>query len=438
MGLRRQSFGFARVVPVMLALVLTALPAVGEVADTDRETAFVSEFKETQAKHADGSNAQAGGPSALGASWLSKLRIFGFLTQAYATANFFEGGTNSPTDDEQALGIPEDGTFDYRSLALQFRYEMTPKDVMVIQLSSRALGFSPTTDLEDEIELDWAFYEHRFTDHTRLKVGRVQIPIGIYNEIRDVGTVLPFYRPPFVFYREGAFTSETVDGLLIGHRFFPNSSWNLDFDVYFGEWDLVESDPAVGVALARTKDSYGFQTWLNTPIIGLRFGLGGNNRKTTGGLFRAEEETSELDEFYVSVDAAFDRVVFRAEYKEFEPSIDFPAFSVDVLIATYYAQLGFNITDSFQVWLQGEIATAEPTSASFLGSVNRNDREDYGIALDYLFSSNIVLKLEHHLVEREEQRLEGPIFTPNGVRFRPFLVSLEGGDYSIISLSVSF
>ncbi len=88
---------------------------------------------------------------------LSKLEVHGFLTQAFATANFGKGGFLNPTVDDQVLGIPEDGTYDYRTLAIQFRYAISPKDTMVIQFSSRALGKSPISDIEDEIELDWAF-----------------------------------------------------------------------------------------------------------------------------------------------------------------------------------------------------------------------------------------------------------------------------------------
>ena len=126
------------------------------------------------------------------------------------------------------------------------------------------------------IELDWAFYERRLADNTSIKVGRVQIPLGIFNEIRDVGTILPFYRPPFVMYREGTFTSETVDGVVLSHTFAAESDWSLDFDVYGGEWELVETDFQVETAepfIARAEDAWGVQLWLNTPLSGLRFGL---------------------------------------------------------------------------------------------------------------------------------------------------------------------
>ena len=69
-----------------------------------------------------------------------RFQFHGFLTQAYATANFTDLG---PTPDEVILGIPEDGTSSYRFLAMQFRYEISDRDLVVIQLSSRALGDSP-------------------------------------------------------------------------------------------------------------------------------------------------------------------------------------------------------------------------------------------------------------------------------------------------------
>lgn len=54
-----------------------------------------------------------------------KLTVHGFLTQAYAKS---DGGT--------VLGITEDGTSDYRSLALQLRYAMSENDTFVLQLST--------------------------------------------------------------------------------------------------------------------------------------------------------------------------------------------------------------------------------------------------------------------------------------------------------------
>jgi len=48
------------------------------------------------------------------------------------------------------LGIPEGGTADYRTAALQLRYVMTPHDQFVWQFSHRRLGTSPITVSEPD------------------------------------------------------------------------------------------------------------------------------------------------------------------------------------------------------------------------------------------------------------------------------------------------
>lgn len=69
---------------------------------------------------------------------MARLTVHGFLTEAAADVRVFDGDTLLHEQAlELPLGIPEGGTFDYRNLALQFRYEIRPKDILVIQLSAR-------------------------------------------------------------------------------------------------------------------------------------------------------------------------------------------------------------------------------------------------------------------------------------------------------------
>ena len=391
-------------------------------------------------------------PAATPSGPLSKLRVHGFLTQAFATGSFqkgrfpaADGSPAGPTPEELALGIPESGTTDYRNAAIQFRYEITPKDILIVQLSSRALGDSPIDASEDEIELDWALYERRLGDHTSLKVGRVLIPYGIFNEIRDVGTLLPFYRPAFVFYREGSFTTETVDGLLVSHTFFPESDWRLEANLYFGEWDLVEIDPFTETALpARSEDSFGSQFWLNTPIYGLRFGLGTQRRNIVDGaegIVRPPGGSNRFDEWLASVDAVFDRWVARAEYRTFKnDAAFFPAFGAPDFVAefpSYYVQLGIHPTQKFRVYLQAEVSKFNVQTVVFTEPQKFTEREDVGIAFNYLFGPNVVLKAEYHQVSGNDQGFL-PVFTPAGLRLQPIFSDLDDGDYTIVSLSASF
>jgi hypothetical protein len=381
----------------------------------------------------------------------SKLEVHGFLTQAYATGSLVEGrfpnpdgSPAGPTFSEQAIGIPEDGTFDYRNMAIQFRYAMSDKDVMVMQLSSRSLGDSPITAAEDDIELDWAFYERKLADSTSIKVGRVQIPYGIFNEIRDVGTILPFFRPAYNIYQEGSFTSETVDGLNLSHSFAADSDWSVDADIYFGQWELAEVDQFSGESkVARAKDSYGLQLWLNTPVSGLRAGVAYQHREVFDGILRLPDDPSIYDDFLYSLDGSFDKWVFRSEFRTFstEPDI-IPillATDFEVRIDAFYAQLGWHPTTALRFYGQFETTDIWQNASSFTTAHSLKQREDISVAVNYLFSANIVLKAEYHQVEETDQSFI-PVFgpTPGPPKLQPIFAPLENGDYTIISLSASF
>lgn len=379
----------------------------------------------------------------------SKLEVHGFLTQAWATGSFLngrfpnpDGSPAGPTQSEISLGIPDDGTFDYRNMAIQFRYAISEKDVMIVQLSSRSLGDSPITAAEDDIELDWAFYERRLTDNTSVKVGRVQIPYGIFNEVRDVGTILPFFRPAYIIYLEGSFTSETVDGINLSHTFAADSDWSLDTDFYFGQWDLVELDLFTGTAVtAKSKDSYGLQLWLNTPVSGLRFGTAFQHREVYEGTLRLPGDPTDFDDYLISMDGVFDKFVIRSEYRQFETDPD----TIPVLLSTdfstkvtsYYVQVGWHPTAALRLYAQFETSDAAASSSSFTNDYSVLFREDIGVALNYVFTPNLVLKAEYHEVKETDQGFL-PVFGPTGLKLRPIFADLDGGDYSIISLSASF
>lgn len=372
-----------------------------------------------------------------------KFQFHGFMTQAYAQSSYTDGG---PTPNEVIVGIPEDGTTDYRFLALQFRYEISEQDLLVVQLSSRSLGDSPINKIEDDIELDWAFYQRRLTDNTSIKVGRVQIPLGIFNEIRDVGTILPFYRPPYIFYREGSFTSETVDGILLHHSFFGETDWPLDLDVFYGEYELVEQAvfvPDDPPAIAVAKDARGIQLWLNTPYSGLRIGIGGQKRDVSGGqegIFRPIGGETEFEDWYVSAELPGQRYIARIEHRALTGKLNSPlfGFSSKAVDRVTWFQLGYYFTEKIHAFAQWEQSEVTQTSAAFTRAAVQDVRTDTGVSVNYRFSSNVVLKGEYHWVEEEALGFIPTPFPDGSFLLDPIVTPFKNGNYSILSLAVSF
>lgn len=454
---------------LVLAVVMTT-PAAADSNSSTVEAAAEANAAAVTNDSSDGDSSGSDDPSSGGSAStrsqeasdprvsdsLSKLQVHGFLTQAWAEADFVEpevglrpdppfgpGGVgplgSSPTGTEISLGIPEDGTTDYRFLALQFRYQISSKDTFIVQFSSRALGFSGVEALEDEVELDWAFYERRITDDTRLKVGRVQIPFGIYNEVRDVGTVLPFYRPAFVHYKESSFTSETVDGLSLGHTFFSQSDWNLDVTVFGGEWESNERVPGSSGAPVSVpqEDGYGYQLWLTTPLSDLRLGTGLLSFKQGESPFPFEAQ-ERRDVYHASLDSTFNRLTLQAEWDEEETDLIFNMIPLTTTTTNWYVLAGLRITEKFRIWAQFERAEFEQRSLTFLGeSFDYYGISDTGVSLNYFFTPALVLKGEYHWTEQEGFNLF-PDFSTGMLLFRPDVFSFTDGSYTIVALSVSF
>lgn len=332
------------------------------------------------------------------------LEVHGFLTQAWAS-----------TDGNQYLGIPGDGTTDYRSAALQVRYGWTERDTFVLQLSHEQLGKSPIQQFQDDVEADWVFYERRW-DRYAVRVGRVPIPLGLFNEIRDVGTLLPLYRPPAVIYGESAFASETVDGAVFSAS-LDRGGWGFEADVTYGGWDFTQASGEFYVE-ASAEQGVGLQLWLRPPVRGLRIGLGGLRFDVEGGLIGlpGQEESWEIAQG--SVEWAGDRVTVRAEANRVE--LQGGRYN------GYYGQLVVRLTSRLELVLQTEASDLEFSLPPLV--IDLDFAEDHSAGLRYAFSPRVVLKGEIH--DNEGYGTEIPvsdIFGP-AVETR----------YGIVGLAVSF
>lgn len=383
---------------------------------------------------------EAGGDAAAEANsyWQDHFSLHGYVTLGYAQADFGLEGT--PTADEVMLGIEEGGTFPYGNAALNLRYDPAPRHSLILQLAAAELGVSPTDDVEGDPELDWLFYQFEPTQHTRLRLGRQPVPVGIFNEIRDAGVILPFFRPAYVFYREGAVLSETVDGISVSHDFFSTSPWTLDATVYYGEFDVLRQGLGfqTDVVENAAEEALGSQLWLGTPASGLRVGAGFMNWNVPDP--EVADNKSEWRSWQASAEYLLDRWVLRGEYRRTE--VEFftgssRTFALDY--TAYYLQLGRRFGSRLTLYLQSEHADGQQISDLYVGgSEDFKDRRDLGVSVTYEFSPNLVLKAEHHQVEAEvavdsDILLGGPL----GFQQRSIFRTLDS-TYSILSVAVSF
>ncbi len=302
---------------------------------------------------------------------LGRLSIHGHISQAFGIA-----------DTGQFLGIGEDGTTNYGTMALQFRYTLGADDNLTIQLSNRRLGASPMTQGESAVDLDWAFYARRFGNF-EAKVGRIAIPVGIYNEVRDVGVLLPFYRAPFNFYQEGAYTSETVDGVVASYTFGSSSSWGIELSGYAGGWnmtDRVEGEDSYMPYTTRATNGVGGQVWMNTPIDGVRAGA---------GVSRVETDVAIVGGVWEQWNASFDVSLSRFTVQSELRSISFPNGSYKA----YYGYVGVRPIPQLTLSAMADYADLD-LDLGILFEIDYND--EYTLGASWAVSPNFILKGELH------------------------------------------
>jgi hypothetical protein len=332
----------------------------------------------------------------------SALSIHGFLTQGWARA------WGNPV-----AGIATGGsTFDYRSVAIQTGYRFGDADKLVLQLRHRRIGNSLIEGADNHVRLDWGFYERRFGEGG-VRVGKVPLPRGFYNEIRAVGTALPFYRAPLHYYLESA---ETLEGIVAGYRFWAEEPWSVQAELYGGQYDAAiiinrPTGPVLRVIDARSV--LGGQLWLDMPVVAARVGIGGNRYDETGG---TGTPLSGSTLWQVSGEMQPGPFTLRGELER--------ASSDEYEFQANYYQLGFALTSRLTLTVQSEYSYID---APTLSAERIEQAHDHAVGIAWTLSPNTVVKLEGH-------RFKG-----FGVdNWHPYDAPMPKARYAIASLAVGF
>jgi len=397
-ALRRGCAGLLRAVPFGVTALLLLVPALA-VPQARAEEPPAGPAATTGPAGGDQPETSPAAEPGVAAELASKMtfHLNGYLTQAYGRS-----------DGDQILGIPKAGTADYRTSAIQLRVDMGHEDSFSIQLGNDRLGSSPDQKFSPEVGIDWLFYVHRF-GNLAVKVGRVKIPFGIYNEVRDVGTLLPFYRPSSDFYGTGSFTTETVDGAELSYSALDlGGGFQLDADLYAGDWEFLAITSEEGLVQSKARGSVGGELWVTTPLRGLRLG-GGGMRYTaeTPGIPNASSHTE-----HASLEWELGRAAAHVEVKR--------RVSGDARATAGYVHLGARIFPKVTVNVQGEISDLDIKEVPSTIHLDR----DLAAGVNYSFRDNLVLKLEHHWNRGYFTDVPPDLFGPPS-KTRFFLVSLS-------------
>jgi hypothetical protein len=308
-------------------------------------------------------------------------------------SGFGEWGYGRTTNENAYLVGEEDGGYENAQFALGLTAQ--PQDDVVVagQLFLAADG---------EASLDWAFAEYRLNDLLRIRAGKVKNPLGLFMEVKDVGTLRPFFTLPQSIYGPASFAAEAYLGVGVTGAWETARGWGLGYDVYGGALEVPSLEPG-DVVLAgpppasgydfsmleveeqRVRDVVGGRVSLQTPFEGLTARISA----FTGELVE-EVGTARVVCFGVSGEYAIDRFQIRGEF--------FRATEGDA--ETHlggYAEVAWSFLPNLQVAFRFDESHQHqdglPASSPFL----RHHENVFG--LSYWPSPNLVLKLSYHDVD---------------------------------------
>lgn len=340
------------------------------------------------------------------------------------------------TDGLPYFGLNKDGTSDYRAIALQFGYKVSDKDRVVVQLLHRKIGTSPLNGVEPAIQPVWAFYEHRFDNGVKVKLGRNPLPRGLFNEIRYIGTLLPFYRVG----ANGVYgeTLEFVDGAVVSKTFDVGGGFRLNANVFGGGSDLKAVFPGangISTVNVRNEQLIGSQLWLNTPVRGVRFGtFAASYQQVPYASLPDSARARRTTTLLFSGEAVYDRAFLRGEYSTFDSKGRSPT-DVD----GYYIQAGVKPHEQVTIAAEyGGLTTIVALPAP-IPSISLPAAKDFGLGVTWKPSANVAFKLEGHRNEGYSFDQSVPsIIPPSGPPFVARLAPASKVNYMIASVAVSF
>jgi hypothetical protein len=194
------------------------------------------------------------------------VEIHGFVSQGFLWS-----------DENNFMAMrTSDGTFEFNEIGINFSMDLDEDLHVGLQLLSRDQGNLSN----NELTLDWAFGDYRWRDWLGLRVGKMKVPLGLYNETRDFDMLRTSVLLPQSFYQE---TFREVTTAIMGVGLYGHLPADMvgsfDYQVQYGTFNIdkdsgVSRGPEASGFLEVTdyeveSEFFAAVTW-NTPLEGLR------------------------------------------------------------------------------------------------------------------------------------------------------------------------
>ena len=195
------------------------------------------------------------------------LEIHGFLSQGYLQ-----------TDRGDYMVKTDDGTFKFNEMGFNVSNDISEDIRLGIQFISKSFG-----DLsENTSNVDWAYADYRWRNYLGFRFGRIKVPFGLYNEIRDIDMLrTSIFLPSCIYSESWRDTLKSIDGVGLYGYLSLNALGDINYQALTGHQHLsidggiahyIERIGTFEITSLEAKKSYiGSVIW-DLPIEGLSIG----------------------------------------------------------------------------------------------------------------------------------------------------------------------
>lgn len=157
---------------------------------------------------------------------LDKINIHGFVSQGYLKTNH-----------NNYLLDSENGSFEFNEAAVNFSTQLSNNLRLGLQLFSRDFGSVGN----NAFFLDWAYGDYLFRDEIGIRLGKIKVPVGLYNQERDVDLLRnPIILPQSVYWEGMRDFTLAIQGMSAYGSVSLKKAGRLDYELYGGTLTVPE------------------------------------------------------------------------------------------------------------------------------------------------------------------------------------------------------
>ncbi len=287
-----------------------------------------------------------------GAMTTSGVDVHGFISQGFLYSDEYNYLAHNSTD----------GSFEYNEFGINFSKDLTDKLRMGMQLFSRDIGDASN----NKVTIDWAYGDYRFQDWLGVRAGRIKLPIGLYNEIRDVDMLRTSIILPQGIYNDlFRDTLIAINGAGLYGNVDLGAAGGLEYQALVGGI-YSDADSGVGKYTNDGVAEYGGELlgdtdndtsytgairW-ETPLSGLRLGYSITSTKAVSQLGFSGGATvvnleSESVQHVGSIEFVWNDLTVVAEYMQRNSETEMGSRTIETDTESYYLLASYGFTDWF-------------------------------------------------------------------------------------------